>query len=876
MSSCSKEVWGCITASALAVSLSSTAIASPSAPSSTAKNLISKPVFGCQQTDENPNFLNYESGQVRPLALSDDGSLLFVANTPANCLEIYSTQEKKLRRISAVQVGLEPVSVAVRNDREVWVVNHLSDSVSIIDIKGTPHIKRTLLVGDEPRDIVFAGDEDRRAFITTAHRGQNHKGFDFEDLRTPGIGRADVWVFDSKNLGDELGGTPETMLSLFSDTPRALTVSEDGKTVYAAAFLSGNQTTVIPPQIVAGKKPPPNENIEGIEAPETGLIVRYNGEKWVDELGADWSKEVLFNLPDHDVFEIDADAETPVLKRSYQHVGTTLYNMAVNPVSGAVYVSNIDARNEVRFEGPGTNSTTVRGHIAENRITVINNEKVTPVHINPHVDFSLPMGEAIPAAEKAKSLAQPMNMVVSDDGETLLMSAFGSNRIALIDAKALDKGEYTPDASKQITVPGGPTGVLLSNNGKRAYVYSRYDNVVSTIKLKQKKVVATTALYNPEPAIVKDGRPFLYDATLTSSNGTASCGSCHIFGDMDALAWDLGNPDDVMADNLLDTTPGNVLPRKETQFHPMKGPMTTQTFRGIADSGPMHWRGDRQGLDAANDETQEKAAFKEFSHAFVGLVGRQTELDEHDLDAFTDFALTITSSPNPIRNLDNSLTPNQQAGRDTFFNENLDGGVSTCNSCHTLDESERKFGTDGLIANAGPFISQDFKVAQLRNMYNKVGMFGTPQLSDIHMGDQVRGFGFLHDGMFASMDDFLILIQAFFWKDDNQAMQVSDFLMVFDTENLPIEGQQITMSRDNQRASRPRVELLLSQAKQGSCSLVASGLIGKKSYYGTYGLDGKFHAKGFPAYSEKKLRRLSKKPKQQMTYTCLPNALAAS
>ena len=52
------------------------------------------------------------------------------------------------------------------------------------------------------------------------------------------------------------------------------------------------------------------------------------------------------------------------------------------------------------------------------------------------------------------------------------------------------------------------------------------------------------ALHTPEPADVIAGRPFLYDAQLTSSNGEASCSSCHIFGDMDDLAWDLGNPDD--------------------------------------------------------------------------------------------------------------------------------------------------------------------------------------------------------------------------------------------------------------------------------------------------------------------------------------------
>ena len=64
-------------------------------------------------------------------------------------------------------VGLEPVTVAARNNMEVWVANLLSDSVSVVSQKGIPHVIATLLVGDEPRDIVFAG-QPVRAFITTA------------------------------------------------------------------------------------------------------------------------------------------------------------------------------------------------------------------------------------------------------------------------------------------------------------------------------------------------------------------------------------------------------------------------------------------------------------------------------------------------------------------------------------------------------------------------------------------------------------------------------------------------------------------------------------------------------------------------------------
>ena len=147
---------------------------------------------------------------------------------------------------------MEPVAVAARSDSEAWVVNHLSDSVSVVDLASTPpRVTRTLLVGDEPRDIVFAGTGGNRAFITTAHRGQQRTdssltgvpGAGSPLLTSPGVPRADVWVWDATNLGSGFGGTPVRILSFFSDTPRAL--ATDGTTVYVAAFHSGNQTTAI-------------------------------------------------------------------------------------------------------------------------------------------------------------------------------------------------------------------------------------------------------------------------------------------------------------------------------------------------------------------------------------------------------------------------------------------------------------------------------------------------------------------------------------------------------------------------------------------------------------------------------------------------------
>ena len=143
-------------------------------------------------TEASSSYTLFESGQVRPLALSPDRRRLFAVNTPDNRLEVFGISGNQLVHTASIPVGLEPVAVAARSNREVWVVNHLSDSVSVVELDDlgddatAGHVARTLLVGDEPRDIVFAGPGRKRAFITTAHRGQNIP-FD-PQLSTPGVG----------------------------------------------------------------------------------------------------------------------------------------------------------------------------------------------------------------------------------------------------------------------------------------------------------------------------------------------------------------------------------------------------------------------------------------------------------------------------------------------------------------------------------------------------------------------------------------------------------------------------------------------------------------------------------------------------------------
>src|SRR5512145_2445381 len=136
-----------------------------------------------------PSFLAFESGPVRPLAMTPDGANLLVCNIPDNRLEIYAVSASGLAHVASVPVGMEPVAVAARSDSEAWVVNHLSDSVSVVDLAASPpRVTRTLLVGDEPRDIVFAGTGGNRAFVSTAHRGQQRlQGGLPASVFTPGV-----------------------------------------------------------------------------------------------------------------------------------------------------------------------------------------------------------------------------------------------------------------------------------------------------------------------------------------------------------------------------------------------------------------------------------------------------------------------------------------------------------------------------------------------------------------------------------------------------------------------------------------------------------------------------------------------------------------
>jgi YVTN family beta-propeller protein len=538
---------------------------------------------------------------------------------------------------------------------------------------------------------------------------------------------------------------------------------------------------------------------------------------------------------------------------------------------------------------------------------------VAPRHLNKHIDFGHCCAP-VPNAENRRSLALPQGMAVTRNGATLYVAALGSDKVGVFSTAQLENDTFVPDAANQIPVSGGgPTGLVLDDDHRRLFVMTRFDDAISVIDTTTRRETAHVRMHNPEPRSIVVGRRFLYDATFTSSHGDSSCASCHVFGDFDSLAWDLGNPDALVIPDpgpfrstLDGLFPGTVMPQI---FHPMKGPMTTQSLRGMLNAGPMHWRGDRTGGNDApsaqpdSGTFDERAAFLKFRVGFPDLLGRDSPIPDEDMSAFADFILQVRYPPNPFRSLDNVLTPDEEVGHQLFGDTNCgiraaETGQFTlsCNSCHVIDPNGNPgtaapgfFGTEGL--SSFDFVTQLFKTPHLRNMYQKVGMFGMPETfgfpntDNTFQGEQVRGFGFSNDGSIDTLFRFhhgLSFSEAFVGVGNRgllpgpagevQRRQLEAFVLAFPTNFAPIVGQQITRTAASPSAVDARIDLLRQRADAGECDLIAKTEIADVEVGFLYTGSGKFRSdrRALPAITDATLRFLGSHAGRAITFTCVP------
>ncbi len=747
------------------------------------KHLLPTIILACLTLARVTAFEHLEPRQQQPIALTPDGATLLALHSTAHTLSVFdvgSPPRTTPLLIAEIAVGTAPVTVRPRNNLEAWVVNSGADSISIVCLAKRAVID-TLRVGDEPADICFAAG---KAFVTC---GQD---------RT-------IHVFDAVTR------FPLGQIEIDGVAPRSLVASHDGSKLFVACLLSGNGTTILPKEAAPAQPAPTNPALPA--PPQTALIVPADDPR------------ITWNVLDHDIAEIDTATHT--ITRWISGVGTNLFHLAMHPVDGSLWCANTDLHNLTRFE------SELNGHFATHRLTRIAFPAATLTHhdLNPGIVRHItPHPPSI-----ALALAQPTSSAFNGDGTRAWIAAFNSDRVAEIDTatgEILQRIDLRPPGAGSAAMRG-PRALAMA--ATRLYVLNKISDTLTTLHPANGGILSEISLgsIDPMPASIRSGRGLLYDAR-TSGNGTISCATCHIDADRDGLAWDLGDP----AGEMLSVT-GAALSIHASDLiarflHPMKGPLTTQTLRGLAtnDADPIdptdgterpaeaivtkfHWRGDKPSIES-------------FNSTFPNLMGGHLQ-PAAEMQALAAYLRSIIHPPNPNLNLDRTLPTdhpkgNAVRGRSHF----LDHDLTHCVVCHSPPA-----GTDQNIDD--PFLiaqTQPFKNPSLRTVYQRAGIF-----NPLPGQNSLSGFGLGADGSDHELptahpyDSLSLLHNPPFTANKLRALdELTAFILSFDTGTAPSACHDLTLTAHNR--THPDLLAILAALENGANSgqngLVAHATLG--------------------------------------------------
>ena len=625
------------------------------------------PVEGQQQVaSQSENFLgqfeptqighpSFVSPHASPIAVNNN--LVFVANTPSDTVDVIDSQTRDV--IARVDVGVDPVSIASRPDgKEVWVSNHISDSVSVIDTdESNPtflHVIATVQEFDtgrkatnfdEPMGIAFASNE--KAYVALSSDNQ-------------------IAVIDVASR------EVTKRLTITAQDPREIVV-RDGK-LYVIPFESNNQT-----QLSGGAA----EDIDGdlVTFDIFEHSIRNNSKLSLGHV-IDVIKHP--DMPDRDLYVFDT--KTDELIETVDTLGTLLYGMTVDS-QGRVFIAQTDARNDSNGRaGTEKHGLAEMGNRAFlNRITRVD---FGGVDAQQKRFFDL---EPLPPQQPdpVDALATPYGIKISEDDSTLFVSAAGSDKLITIDA---DSGEVLG----RVAVDATPRGVALvsaeDGSPTQVWVLNAVENTVSLVDVSttsNPRLIDTVALEDPTQPVLKRGRK-AFETAMASTTGTFSCASCHPDGHTDQLVWVLATPIVTRGDQIQ--------------------PRVTMPIRGLRDTEPYHWDGipgdPYGGVNAANADghVPPNSDINDPTTSTLDLidgglantmhwVGKTNTNDEGKLgmltaaerDDMSVFLLSVPYPPAQRRPYDNVQSDRAKEGFRLFHIEGNGGGrAGVCGDCHRL------------------------------------------------------------------------------------------------------------------------------------------------------------------------------------------------
>jgi DNA-binding beta-propeller fold protein YncE len=744
---------------------------------------LTQPEDPCPLPDKLPPLDNrdgyqvlFEEPPIHPMELSSNGRELWVASIPDASVSVFAINDAgELTLIREIGVCLGPVTVRYRpaletphpneaegsdSEAEVWVVCHSSNSVAVINAR-TRRLVETIRVPTEPADLVF-NDDYSTAYVSASSSNQ--------------IARIDAASRTLLTPTIEATSEMPPGLGLFPhiEEPRSLLL--DGDSLYALSFKSGNGTIT------------DQSDLDG------------DGDMF--DIVNMWTIfPPTIPPPDRDVLVFDVTNPSQPGANALWRTGTFNFDLVLGP-GDDLYVSTVDLFNDLRehkFDYKLNGFSAHRINYGPPSATGLPPTPTTAIDLNP------PNGNIHAGLPATYRCAVPTELAFLADGSRLFVACQDSANSAVIDTTVTGSEQVIA----QLAASGfGPRGVVLHESRNRAYVYNRGDNTIDAFELPvtagstATPVQTVSAGFDITPSNVIAGRRLFLDAS-NSVDRLGNCNTCHMDGSADGLAWDLAD--------FTGDLPAAPVVRDDNNVK------MTMDLRGIEETPPFHWQGNRDDL-------------VDFNAAFSGLLGGQL-LTAQEFSNFQDFVFRLSYPPNPKQNAERLYSPDAVSGFGCFTllpahtvsadtTEYPPAGPPTfdvsCNDCHSMAGAS---GTNNQVNNDVAGLAAG-DATQLRGLFDKesdIVFYGAVPLP-------ASGFGFLNAGTVFSVANFISLFNF----NSTQAAQTNTFVTELDSGMAPSTAFAWTLNAASAGpvGTVPAVPVLsyqIPQAIAGHSDLVVRG-----------------------------------------------------
>ena len=436
------------------------------------------------------------------ISLTNTGKILINVNTETNSVTVFGVKSNGdvLEKIAEIPVGREPHSVAVLRNNEAYVTNSASGTVSVIGLKGKGENKviAEIPVGTEPRGCALT-PSGNRLYVA------NHTA-----------GTVSVIDTSTRTVIDtiEVGGNPAA-IAITDDGDK----TDDDERVFVTQFFA----ELVPGGPGEGFDEGKHGIVSTFEVDNPGVITRMTLSPLTDSgFTADrtnFCPQSASTPPHSDIFCPDLNAapgSDTIIKDPQGAFPNQLHAALIR--GNRLYLPNIGAAPEppVKFDV----NVQALVHVVDADAL----SELTNLHVNLNAKIK---NEPVPSDPTSLDKLFGNDIVAIDanrDGTDFLIVSRGGNYVirAGLDANGkLDIG--APDNVVRFQVGNIPTGLVMSKDGRRAYVNNEVNASVSILNLANNTVATrdVSSATLPDPGSfahgVQGGIGFASDAPFSSS-----------------------------------------------------------------------------------------------------------------------------------------------------------------------------------------------------------------------------------------------------------------------------------------------------------------------------------------------------------------------